>query len=61
MTKANMDLRCAAWAAGVPLWTVAEEMGISVDTMYRWLRKPLSAERREQFEAAIQTLTNTTR
>jgi hypothetical protein len=59
MEKANMDLRCTAWTAGVPLWTVAEELGISADTMYRWLRKPLSAERREQFETAIQTLTNT--
>lgn len=61
MEKANMDLRCAVWAAGVPLWAVAEELGVSVDTMYRWLRKPLSAERREQFEAAIQALTNATR
>ena len=51
-----MDLRCTAWAAGVPLWAVADEMGISPETMYRWLRKPLTAERREQFESAIQKL-----
>ena len=56
MTKTNMDLRCTAWAAGVPLWAVADEMGISTDTMYRWLRKPLTTERREQFESAIQKL-----
>ena len=56
MTKANLDLRCSAWASEVPLWAVAEEMGISVDTMYRWLRKPLSEERRAQFEKAIQNL-----
>ena len=56
MTKGNMDLRSAAWAAGGPLWAVADEMGISTDTMYRWLRKPLTAERREQFESAIQKL-----
>ena len=61
MGKANMDLRCAAWTAGVPLWAIAGEMGISTNTMYRWLRKPLSAERREQFETAIQTLTNANR
>ena len=56
MTKTNMDLRCTAWAAGVPLWAVADEMGISVDTMYRWLRKPLTTERREQLESASQKL-----
>lgn len=60
MTKANMDLRCAAWAAGVPLWAIAEEMGISSNTMYCWLRKPLSAERREQFESTIRTLSRAT-
>ena len=56
MTKANMDLRCTVWAAGIPLWAVAEELGVSTDTMYRWLRKPLSEERRAQFEKAIQNL-----
>ena len=61
MPKANMDLRCTVWAAGIPLWAVAEELGISTDTMYRWLRKPLSAERRAQFESAIQTLSSTNR
>lgn len=61
MTNANMDIRCAVWAAGIPLWAVAEELGISTDTMYRWLRKPLNAERREQFEVAIQTLISTNR
>ena len=57
MTKANMDLRCAVWSAGIPLWEVADELGISLNTMYRWLRKPLSAEHRTLFEAAIQKLT----
>ena len=61
MEKANMDLRCAVCAAGVPLWAVAEELGISTDTMYRWLRKPLEEERRKRFERAIQTLTNVNR
>lgn len=56
MTKSNMDLRCLAWTAGVPLWAVADELGISPETMYRWLRKPMTTERREQFESAIRTL-----
>ena len=56
MTKTNMDLRCTAWAAGVPLWAVADEMGICTDTMYRWLRKRLTTERREQFVSAIQKM-----
>lgn len=56
MEKANMELRCAAWTMGIPLWAVAEEMGISTETMYRWLRKPLEEKRREKFEVAMQKL-----
>lgn len=60
MGKANMDLRCVAWAAGVPLWAIAGEMGISTNTMHCWLRKPLSVERKALFESAIQALSKAT-
>ena len=59
MQKENMDLRCAAWAVGIPLWAVADEMGVSTDTLYRLLRKPLDAAQRKQFELAIEKLKET--
>ena len=59
MGKMNVDVRFAAWSAGLPLWAVAEEMGICEMTLSRWLRTELTTEKRERILAAIQTLTST--
>lgn len=40
--KANLDLRLACKGAGVPLWRVAEVLGVSDQTLYRNWRKELS-------------------
>ena len=40
--KANLDLRLACKGAGVPLWHVAEVLGVSDQTLYRNWRKELS-------------------
>ena len=42
MTMANADIRSAARAAHVPLWMIAEHMGISEPSMTRKLRRELS-------------------
>lgn len=43
----NLDLRKSAKAAGIPLWRLAEALGVSEPTMTRKLRHELSeAEKR---------------
>ena len=49
----NVRIRRAARAAGIPLWRVAQEVGVSEPTITRWLRVPLTAEREEKLEKAI--------
>lgn len=44
----NEQVRRAARAAGMPLWKLAEELGISEATLSRWLRKPLPDEIKQQ-------------
>lgn len=39
--KANMDIRAKAKAAGIPLWRVAEALGVSEPTIIRTLRHEL--------------------
>ena len=52
----NEAIRKAARIAGVPLWRVADEVGISEPTISRWLRRPLSPEREAMLLAAISRL-----
>lgn len=52
----NEAIRKAARIAGVPLWKIAYEVGISEPTITRWLRRPLSPEREAMLLAAISRL-----
>ena len=61
MRRVNADIRMAAWSAGIPLWAVAEELGICEMTLSRWLRTELPIEKRQRVLAAIQTLSETDR
>ena len=54
----NMDLRLLARGNGVPLWKIAEQMHISEPTLTRWLRQPLTEEKKEKFIAALETAKN---
>ena len=56
--RANEDVRAAAKKAEVPLWMVANHVGISEPTLTRWLRVDLTAEKRDLIMAAIKTLSN---
>lgn len=38
MQKANADVREAAKKAGIPLWAIAEELGVSEATLTRKMR-----------------------
>lgn len=52
----NESVRNAARSSGVPLWRVAEAIGVSEPTMTRWLRVPLSQDREERILGAIEKL-----
>lgn len=52
----NVKVRRAAKSAGVPLWRIAAEIGVSEPTLTRWLRVPLSPEREAEIMAAIDKL-----
>lgn len=54
--KANLEIRAMAKNAGVKLWQIADRLGISEPTIVRWLRVPLSPERRQMVVDAIRTL-----
>ncbi len=56
MTITNKDVRTAARIADLRQWQIAAKLGIAEETLVRWLRVPLSDERRERIMAAIREL-----
>ena len=53
---ANTEIRSKMREAGLAQWRVADEIGIGEYTFVRWLRKELTAEKRERVLAAIDKL-----
>ena len=49
----NENLKEQARRRGLPLWRVADAVGVSEWTMTRWLRKPVTEERYKQISRAI--------
>lgn len=52
----NIELRSEACRLGVPLWAIAEKLGISESTWHRRLRRELSAEDTEKALGAIRAI-----
>lgn len=52
----NQEIRRAAAGAGVRLWQIAEELGISDCSLSRKLRRELPAEEKERIFSIIQEL-----
>lgn len=52
----NQDVRSAAKSAGIPLWRIAESLGIQDTTFSKWLRRELSPEHRKKSLAAIEQI-----
>ncbi len=50
---ANEDVKLEARGNGVPLWQIAEKLGISEPTITRRLRKELNAEEKAKIRAII--------
>lgn len=50
---ANVRVREAAKKAGVRHWEIALEIGVSEQTLVRWLRTPLDSDSERKILAAI--------
>lgn len=55
--KNNTDIRALLRQKRVKQWQVAMELGISEITLSRWLRFPLSVEKRDMILNAAQRIT----
>lgn len=56
MVRENERIRRAARAAGIPLWKVADAIGVSEPTLIRWLRFPLPEDKEHRIMEAISAL-----
>ena len=54
MRQHNLELRATLQAHKIPHWALAQYAGISATTLCVWLRQPLSGERKERVEAALE-------
>jgi transposase len=54
--KANLDIRREAKSRGIKHWQIAEHIGVSDQTIMRWLRVPLTEERKKVIMEAIDVL-----
>lgn len=52
----NIQIRMAAREAHIPLWNIAQMVGISEPTLTRWLRVELSQEKKVRILQAIEQL-----
>jgi len=56
MIKANQDLRMLARGAGIPLWTIAQKLSISEQTLIRKWRIELTDREKKEVRAIIENL-----
>ena len=52
----NQDIRLRLAGRGLTLWQLAEQVGVSEPTMTRWMRTPLTGDRREKIIQAIEAM-----
>lgn len=56
MTLCNMDIRNAAKASNIPLWSIAKSLKISENTFYRMLREELEPGKKKEILRIIKEL-----
>lgn len=55
--KNNQELRDRLRVRNIPYWQLGEAAGISENTVVRWLRTPLTDERKKVLLSALDRLT----
>ena len=53
----NEDIKKMARGNLIPLWKIAQQVGVSEMTLIRWLRTELPDKRKKQIVSAIERLT----
>jgi transposase-like protein len=61
MTKCNLDIRQQIKEAGLPLWAVADRLGIADTTFSKWLRKELPKEKKQEILAVTEDIKRETK
>lgn len=56
MTRVNEEIRMEMRVNEIPLWRIAEAVGVSEPTITRWFRHELEGEQRKRVESALQKL-----
>jgi hypothetical protein len=56
MTKCNLDIRQQIKETGLPLWVVADRMGIADTTFSKWLRKELPEDKKAEIQQVVSEL-----
>lgn len=56
MSLENICVRNSVKQHRLFMWEVAKEVGVNDGTLSRWLRVPLTSERKQRIEIAIQRL-----
>lgn len=59
MLQANHEIRSRLRALNIPLWMLAEKIGVHENSIIRWLRTDLGEDRRKAIEGAIQKIIET--
>ena len=52
----NKDIRRKAKGNDIPMWKIANRIGISEPTLTRWMRTSLNEEHRRRIEDALDSL-----
>ena len=52
----NKEIRLKLWEKKIPLWKVAEKVGVTEVTICRWFRNELTGEKLARVQTAIDEL-----
>lgn len=58
MVRPNQEIRDKLRIRNIPQWRLAVEIGVSENTVCRWLRMPLSADKEARLLSALDQLTD---
>lgn len=52
MFRKNDDIRKAK--GNIPFWVIADQLGVHENTMYNWMKKEMSSDKKQQILKAIE-------
>lgn len=55
-SKANQDIRMRMKMVDLPMWMVADKIGVAEGTFVRWLRHEMDSDRKQQIMDVIEQI-----